>query len=250
MSNALDDLVADVDRLVSEMGSNLPSDETSRSWYAAISAQFLAFNRRLREAIKEERTTTSNTGTSRRGRDGMFDIFGGAMDKLAEIREVLKDELKEEALKLQALELVERVAETPDEKLKDFELDIKRKLLRLAHKKRKSGCSCPACRAIFGEGDARPVAQNPCGTCVSEEEGKDISDKEETPQVEKVKEPLALAVEGDMVVDAICRGICNVRELTIGERHGFLTRLLSEIRRSWEIIKMEAQKSKKTYKRS
>lgn len=55
MSNALDDLVADIDRLVSEMGSNLPPDETSRRWYAGISAQWLAFNRRLRDAIKEER---------------------------------------------------------------------------------------------------------------------------------------------------------------------------------------------------
>lgn len=86
-----------------------------------------------------------------------------------------------------------------------------------------------------------------CGKLTSEIERED---KEETPQVEKVKKPLALAVEGDMVVDAICRGICNVRELTIGERYDFFTRLLFGIRRSWEIIKMEAQKSKKTYKRS
>ena len=177
--------------------------------------------------------------------------MSNALDDLAEIREVLKDELKEEALKLQALELVERVAETPDEKLKDFELDIKRKLLRLAHQKRKSGCSCSACRALFGEGDASPRCTNPCGVCVSEEEGKEISDKEETQQEEKVKKPFALAVEGDMVVDAICRGICNVREQTIGERYDSFTRLLSEIRRSWEIVKMEAaQKSIKTYKRS
>ena len=240
MSNALDDLVSDVDRLVSEMGSNLPSDETSRSWYAAISAQFLAFNRRLREAIKEERTTTSNTGTSRRGRDGMFDIFGGAMDNLAEIREVLKDELKEEALKLQALELVERVAETPDEKLKDFELDIKRKLLRLAHKKRKSGCSCPSCQALFGEGDASPRCTKPCGVCVSDGDGKEISDKEETLQVEKVKKPLAHVV-GDMVVNAISEGIRRYLS------HSWISRTnrleikhaIEHIRQEWEHKKME-----------
>lgn len=163
------------------------------------------------------------------------------MDDLAKIREVLKDELKEEALKLQALELVERVAETPDEKLKDFELDIKRKLLRLAHKKRKSGCSCPACRAIFGEGDARPVAQNPCGTCVSEEEGKDISDKEEAPQMERVKKPLAHVV-GDMVVDAICDGISNYLYSNYSKNFAELNDIIKYIKVVWANKKEEEKK--------
>lgn len=94
MSNALDDLVADIDRLVFEMGSNLPiySDETTRSWCASISAQFLAFNRRLRDAIKEERTSRQE---------------------------------------LEAFSLLENYAETPDDKLTDSGLALKRKLLRL-----------------------------------------------------------------------------------------------------------------------
>lgn len=246
MSNALDNLVADIDRLLSEMGSNLPPDETYRSWYAAISAQFLAFNRRLRDAIEEERT-------SRR--------------------------------ELEAFSLLEKYAETPDDKLKDTGLAIKRKLLRLgssssrqnhgrfnslddaltAYKRetcevvygtesfdrfarwlysKKCDDSCPYYRIVEGEGDARPRCTNPCGVCVSDEDGKEISDKEETPQEEKVKKPLEHAV-GDMVIDAICRGICNVRELTVGERYDLFTRLLSEIGVSWENKKIEAQKNKR-----
>lgn len=247
MSNALDNLVADVDRLVSEMGSNLPlySDETTRRWYASISAQFLAFNRRLRDAIKEERTSRQE---------------------------------------LEAFSLFEKYAETPDDKLNDSGLALKRKLLRLGSSasrqnhgrfqtfdsarraymfetgeivcdketyekfgkwlySKKCDGSCPYWRIVEGEGDASPRCTNPCGVCVREEEGKEISDKEETPQVEKVKKPLAQVV-GDMVVDAICRGICNVRELTVGDRYDIFTRLLFEIRRSWEINKMEAQKTK------
>lgn len=251
MSNALDDLVADVDRLVSEMGANLPSDETSRNWYATISAQYLAFNRRLRDAIKEERTPRQE---------------------------------------LEAFSLLEKYAETPDDKLSDSGLALKRKLLRLGSSSaqqnhgrfqtfdsarraymfetgetvydketyekfckwlysKKCADSCPYWRIVEGEGDASPRCTNPCGTCVSEKEDKEISDKEETPQVEKVKEPLAHVV-GDMVVDAVSRGISNVREQTIGERYDLFTRLLFEIRGSWEIKKMEAQKSQKTYKRS
>lgn len=179
MSNALDDLVADIDRLVSEMGSNLPPDETSRSWYATISAQFLAFNRRLRDAIKEERTSRQE---------------------------------------LEAFSLLEKYAETSDDKLTDSGLALKRKLLRLGSSSaqqnhgrfqtfdsarrtymfetgetvydketyekfgkwlysKKCDDSCPYWRIVEGEGDGRPRCTNPCGTCVSD-------DKEEAPQVE------------------------------------------------------------------
>ena len=176
MSNALDNLVADVDRLVSEMGSNLPlhSDETTRSWYASISAQFLAFNRRLRAAIKEERTSRQE---------------------------------------LEAFGLLENYAETPDDKLSDSGLALKRKLLRLGSSSaqqnhgrfqtfdsarraymfetgesvydketyekfckwlfsKKCDDSCPYWRIVEGEGNAIPRCTNPCGVCVSEEEGK------------------------------------------------------------------------------
>lgn len=181
MSNALDDLVADVDRLVFEMGSNLPSDETSRNWYATISAQFLAFNRRLRDAIKEEWTSRQE---------------------------------------LEAFSLLEKYAETPDDKLTDSGLALKRKLLRLGSSSaqqnhgrfqtfdsarraymfetgesvydketyekfgkwlytKKCNDSCPYWRIVEGEGDAIPRCTNPCGVCVSDECGKDIANKKE-----------------------------------------------------------------------
>ena len=50
-NSALVKLASDVDDLMAEMGANPPLDETSRSWYATITAQLLAFNTRLKEAI-------------------------------------------------------------------------------------------------------------------------------------------------------------------------------------------------------
>ena len=169
MSNALDNLVADVDRLVSEMGSNLPlhSDETTRSWCASTSAQFLAFNRRLRDAIKEERTSRQE---------------------------------------LEAFGLLEKYAETPDDKLTDLGIALKRKLLRLGSSvsrqnhgrfqtfdsarraymfetgetvydketyekfgkwlySKKCDDSCPYYRIVEGEGECRPRCTNICGNC-------------------------------------------------------------------------------------
>ena len=172
MSNALDDLVDKVDRLVTEMGSNLLPDETSRNWYASISAQFLAFNRSLRDAIKEERTSR---------------------------------------LELEAFNFLEKYAETTDDKLTDSEIALKRKLLRLGSSSarqnhgrfqtfdsarraymfetgnpvydketyekfckwlydKKCEDDCPYYRIVEGEGECRPRCTNPCGHCFNARE--------------------------------------------------------------------------------
>ena len=60
MRNALDDIVSDIEYLVSEMGRNVPSDPKDRSWYAAVSAQYLSFANKLRKAIAEERKSRPN----------------------------------------------------------------------------------------------------------------------------------------------------------------------------------------------
>ena len=245
MSNALDNLVADVDRLVSEMGSNLPPDENSCSWYASISAQFLAFNRRLRDAIKEERTSRQE---------------------------------------LEAFSLLEKYAETPDDKLTDPGLALKRKLLRLGSSSaqqnhgrfqtfdsarraymfetgeavydketyekfgkwlysKKCDDSCPYYRIVEGEGDARPRCTNPCGVCVSDGDGKEISDKEETPQWEKVKKPLAHVV-GDMVVDAIFDGISNYLYNNHSKNFAELNDIIKFIKAEWVAKKLQKEKTK------
>ena len=60
MRNALDDIVSDVEYLVSEMVKNVPLDPKYRSWYAAVSAQYLSLANKLRKAIAEERKSRPN----------------------------------------------------------------------------------------------------------------------------------------------------------------------------------------------
>ena len=60
MRNALDDIVSDIEYLVSEMGKNIPLDPKDRSYYAAVSAQYLSLANKLRKAIAEERKSRPN----------------------------------------------------------------------------------------------------------------------------------------------------------------------------------------------
>lgn len=127
MSNALDDLVDKVDGLVTEMRSNLPPDETSSSWYASISAQFLAFNRRLRDAIKEERTSRQN--------HGRFQTFDSAR----------------RAYMFETGNLV-------------YDKETYEKFCKWLYDK-KCDDDCPFYRIVEGEGECRPRCTNICGNC-------------------------------------------------------------------------------------
>lgn len=196
--------------------------------------------------------------------------MSNALDDLAKIREVLKDELKEEALKLQALELVERVAETPDEKLKDFELDIKRKLLLLGSSsscqnhgrfnsfedaftayKRETGevvydaasferfarwlytKKCDDSCPFYRIVEGEGDTRSRCTNPIGACANDDKSGTEqEEAQITKVKKPLAHVV-GDMVVDAVCDGISNYLYNNYSKNFAELNDIIKYIKVEW-----------------
>ena len=79
-----------------------------------------------------------------------------------------------------------------------------------------------------------------CGKLTSEIERED---KEETPQVEKVKKPLAHVV-GDMVVDAIYDGISNYLCSNHSKNFAELNDIIKYIKAEWVAKKLQMEKTK------